>query len=359
MNAAPPNAAQPNAALPSVLVVVVNYRTGRLVVDCLRSLAPEVLAHPGTAVLVVDNASGDDSVEVISAAIAGSGWASWASLLPSPTNGGFAAGNNLAIRAALASPTPPECFWMLNPDTVVRPGALRALADFMAKNPQVGILGGGIDEADGSPWSVMFRFPGILSEIERGLAFGPVTRLLSRWNVLRPAGPEPARVDWVSGATFMVRRTTVETIGLMDDRYFLYFEETDYCRRAQRAGIECWYQPQSRIMHIAGQSTGLTAKSDQPRRVPAYWFESRRRYFAKSHGRLYAALADLAWMSAFCLGRLRNWLQRKPAALPPRLLADFFRHSSLWNSPDAALARGTGPDPSQSPNKAANSLPSQ
>jgi len=344
-----------NAALPSVLVVVVNYRTPGLVVDCLRSLAPEVLAHPGASVVVVDNASGDDSVAVISSAIASSGFASWATLLPSPVNGGFAAGNNLAIRAALASPKPPDCFWMLNPDTVARPGALRALTDFMAANPKVGILGGGIDEADGSPWSVMFRFPGILSEIERGLAFGPTSRLLSRWNVLRPAGTVPARVDWVSGATFMVRRTTIETIGVMDDRYFLYFEETDFCMRAHRAGIEIWYQPQSRVLHIGGQSTGISSKSAQPRRVPAYWFESRRRYFAKSHGRLYAIVADLAWMSAFCLGQLRKWLQRKPDGSPPQLLADFFRHSSLWNSPDAALARAADPDASQRPDKAANS----
>lgn len=348
-----------NAARPAVLVVIVNYRTPRLVVDCLQSLQPEVLAHGGAAVLVVDNASGDDSVAVISAAIAAGGWASWASLLPSPTNGGFAAGNNLAIRAALAFSKPPDFFWMLNPDTTVRPGALSALADFMAANPKVGILGGGIDEADGAPWSVMFRFPGILSEIERGLAFGPVTRLLSRWNVLRPAGTVPERVDWVSGATFMVRRTTVETIGLMDDRYFLYFEETDFCMRAHRAGIEIWYQPQSRVLHIGGQSTGLSSNSAQPRRVPAYWFDSRRRYFAKSHGRLYAIVADLAWMAAFCLGRLRLWLQRKPAGSPPRLLADFFRHSSLWNSPDAALARAADPDASKPPSKAANSLPSQ
>src|SRR5204862_3512677 len=129
----------------------------------------------GASVVVVDNASGDDSVAVISAAIASSGWASWACLLPSPTNGGFAAGNNLAIKPALASAAPPDLFWLLNPDTVVEAGALRTLTDFMVANPKVGICGGGIVEGDGVFWPYAFRFPGILSEFERGFGFGPVT----------------------------------------------------------------------------------------------------------------------------------------------------------------------------------------
>lgn len=319
------------AGTPSLQVVIVNYRTPRLVVECLRSLDAEVRARPGTTVAVVDNASGDDSVPTIGAAITEHGW-TWATLLPSPTNGGFAAGNNFAIRKALAAPTPPDVFWLLNPDTVAEPGALAALADFFASRPQVGICGGRILEADRQPWRVALRFPGILSEFERGFDFGIVTRLLRRWAVLQPIGEEPLRVDWVSGATMAIRRSTFDRIGLMDERYFLYYEETDFCLRAHRAGIECWQLPQSRIVHIAGQSTQVTRKDLPPRRVPAYWFESRRRYFAKNHGRLYAIVADLAWLLAHGLGSLRRFVQRKPSVHPPKLVADFLRHSSLWHS---------------------------
>ena len=116
-----------STARSSVLVVVVNYRTAELVVDCLRSLEPEVLAHDDAKVVVVDNASGDDSVAVISDAIASKGWASWASLIASSINGGFAHGNNQAITSAMASSSPPDYFWLLNPDTVVATGALGAL----------------------------------------------------------------------------------------------------------------------------------------------------------------------------------------------------------------------------------------
>jgi len=329
--------------LPSVLVVIVNYRTPKLVVDCLRSLEPQIKDHGEAAVVIVDNASGDDSVKVLSTAITTCGWQSWASLHPAPTNGGFAYGNNQAIDSAMKSNKPPELFWLLNPDTVARPGALRALTEFMAANTEVSICGGGIEEADGNQWPFAFRFHGILSEVERGCAFGPISRLLSRWTVARRMGAEPTRVDWVSGATMMVRRQAVETIGLMDEGYFLYFEEADYCLQAHRAGLECWYLPHSRIMHIAGQSTGVTSKSDKPSRLPAYWFESRGRYFAKNYGRLYAACSDVAWMLSFCLGSLRRWLQRKPSSSPPRLLTDFLRHSSLWHSHATGKAKSTRP----------------
>ena len=339
---------------PTVQVVIVNYRTPRLVVDCLRSLEPQVQAQPGTTVVVVDNASGDDSVPVLAAAIAAGGYGSWATLVPAPVNGGFAYGNNLAIARAMASAASPDLFWLLNPDTLAKPGSLRTLTDFMVAHPQAGICGGGIDEADGAPWSYAFRFPGILGEIDRGFAFGPVSWLLSRWRTMRCIEHEPARVDWVSGASMMLRAEMVLRIGPMDEGYFLYFEETDYCLRAARAGLECWYEPRSRIMHIAGQSTMVTAKTDRPVRVPKYWFESRRRYFAKNHGRAYAMLTDVAWMTAYMLGRVRSWLQRKPTRWPPHVLTDFFRHSSLWhrhgaaNVAAAAAAATRAPAPTES-----------
>ena len=317
---------------PSVLVVIVNYRTPRLVVDCLESLEPEVRDNPGARVVVVDNPSGDDSAEVISAAIADNGWSHWASLQVSPRNGGFAYGNNQAIGPALQSASPPDYFWLVNPDSVVRPGALTALLAFARAKPTAGICGGGIEMPDGEPWRFVFRFPGVLSEFERGFGFGPVTRLLSRWKVPRQMGTEAARCSWVPGCSMMVRRDVFEKIGLMDDGFFLYFEETDYCLRSHRAGFECWYVPASMVMHIAGQSTGVTARTDQPRRLPDYWFDSRRRYFQKNHGRLYACIADLAWLSSHCLGRFRNWLQRRREPRVPHLLRDFVRHSSLWRS---------------------------
>jgi N-acetylglucosaminyl-diphospho-decaprenol L-rhamnosyltransferase len=312
----------------TTLVAIVNYRTADLTVACLRSLADEVAAQPGTRVFVVDNASGDGSVETIRHAVDAAGWGDWVQVMASPVNGGFAAGNNLAIRSVWATGARPRHVWLVNPDAQVRPGALAALLDFMQRHPRAGIVGGSLEDEGGERWPYAFRFPSVWSEIDNGLRLGFVSRWLGRRSVVRRMGDQPQPVDWISGANFMIRRELIDGVGLMDERYFLYFEETDYCLRAARAGWECWYVPAALVMHIAGQSTGITSRTQATQhRRPAYWFESRRRFFMKNYGRAYALLTDLAWMSCFSLWRLRRLLQRKPDHDPHRMLADFARHS--------------------------------
>ncbi|GAB4319627.1 MAG: glycosyltransferase [Leptolyngbyaceae cyanobacterium] len=311
-----------------LLIVTVNYRTSHLVIEGLRSLEPEVRSVPGIQVAIVDNHSGDGSVEKIGAAIAAEGWEDWVTLMPSTVNGGFAYGNNYAVRPALQAAHPPDYFLLLNPDTQIRPGAIKELLSFMDQHPEVGIAGSSFEEADGKPWPYAFRFPSFISEFEGGIRLGLITKLLSRWKVPQTMAPDREQpIDWIPGASMMVRREVFESVGLMDEGYFLYYEETDFCLQARRAGWSCWYVPQSRIMHILGQSTGVTATNQQPRRLPQYWFDSRRRYFLKNHGWLYAALVDISWLAGFSLWRARRVLQRKPDADPPQLLEDSIRNS--------------------------------
>jgi GT2 family glycosyltransferase len=118
-------------------------------------------------------------------------------------------------------------------------------------------------------------------------------------------------------------------VGLLDDRYFMYFEETDFCLRARRAGWTCWYVPASRVVHLVGQCSGVTDKSQPARRRPVYWFDSRRRYFVKNHGAVYALLADVAWTAGASVYRVRRLVQRKPDTDPPNFLTDFLRRSTL------------------------------
>jgi GT2 family glycosyltransferase len=127
----------------------------------------------------------------------------------------------------------------------------------------------------------------------------------------------------------MIRREVFETIGLMDEEYFLYYEETDFCLRAQQANWPCWYVPTSRVMHIAGQSTGVTDRTAPPKRRPQYVFDSRYRYYVKNHGLAYAVLADLVWTAAFASWRVRRRLQKKPDLDPPALMLDTLRNSAL------------------------------
>jgi len=311
-----------------LLVAIVNYRTPRLVVECLQELEPEMRSRSKAKVVVVDNDSGDGSVELIQGAIAQFGWQSWAEVLPSAHNGGYAYGNNLAIRPALASDTPPDYIWLLNSDAQARPGAVQALIDFLDTHPQAGIVGSCLLNPDESDWAMAFRFPTVLSELERGFRLGFMSKLLANWAVPRSMGKEPESVDWLPGASMMIRRQVFESIGLMDEDYFLYYEETDFCLQSKRAGWECWYVPESKVMHIAGQSTGVTSRQEvAPKRLPQYVFDSRRRYFVKNHGFLYALLTDLAWAVGFASWRLRRVLQRKPDTDPPHLLWDSIRNS--------------------------------
>lgn len=317
---------------PSVVVVIVHYRTPELTIECLRSLDAEMRAYGNASLVVIDNQSQDGSVPRIAEAIRSQGWSDWARLIEAPVNGGFAWGNNQVIAPALAGPSPPDYFWLLNPDTTIYPGAMSALVDFMAARPKAGLAGSAIEEQRGVLWPYAFRFPSLLSELDDGLKFGVVTKLLSRWAILRPMDGRDACVDWVPGASLMVKREVFEAIGLMDENYFLYYEETDFCLQAQRAGWQCWYVPASRVFHIAGAATGMVDRPPEPRRLPRYWFESRRRFFIKNHSRLYAIATDCVWIVSHALWRVRRVLQRKPGFEPPHLLGDFVRNSSLVTS---------------------------
>lgn len=315
-----------------LLVVIVNYRTAALVIDCLASLAREADSVPGFRVTVVDNASGDDSDAQIGDAISANGWSGWVTLSVAPDNGGFAAGNNLALRSAFAAENPPAFYWLLNPDTRVKPGAVLEVLSFLADNPAVGIVGTALVEEDGAPWPYAFRFPSALSEFERSARTGPISRLLAHHAVLRRMTASVACVDWVSGASMIVRRGVFDAIGLLDDAYFLYYEETDFCLRAHRAGWDSWYLPRAVVVHITGQSSGLTGPRAVHRRIPSYWFESRRRYFVQNHGRPYAMLADLGWLLGHGFSLARRWTGHRAPPDPPRIVRDFLRHSAFVSS---------------------------
>ncbi len=308
-----------------VNIIIVNYRTPELVIACLRSLAGEVATVGDCRVLVVENGSMDDSAARIGSAIRAENWGGWVELLPLPNNLGFAGGNNAALRLLLPSLRPTDYVLLLNPDTVIRPGAVRALVEFLEQHPGVGIAGSRLEDPDGTPQRSAFRFFSVASEFEGGIRLGLVSRLLRQRLVAPPVRDQAHPTDWVAGASMLVRRAVFADIGLLDEGFFLYYEEVDFCRRARRAGWSCWYVPQSRVVHLVGQSSGVTCANRPAKPLPRYWFDSRRRYFLKNHGRLYLGLADVGWLAGYLLWQCRRVLQRKPSNDPPGLLWDFIR----------------------------------
>ncbi len=290
----PAMAEYPNPPEFRVRVVIVNYRAAPLVAECLRSLAANRSGASAFRVEVVDNHSLDGSADAISALVRQESWSAWVTVIAAPRNGGFAYGNNVGIRAALASPET-EYVLLLNPDTVVRPGALDALVAFMDAHPRAGIAGSALEDAKGA-------------------------RDCSAHNT-----PSPL---------FMVRRQVVEEIGLLDEGFFLYFEEVDYCVRARCAGWEVWYVPESRVVHFEGSSTGIR---EHARRRPPYWYASRRRFFAKHYGIAGLVVADVLWALGHASLRARLLLGLGAGGGtqdPPGMAADL-----LWGDL-RALVRG-------------------
>jgi GT2 family glycosyltransferase len=312
----------------NVAVVIVTYKSAQLTINCLRSLAEErARSRCNIRVIVVDNASGD--LDRIAAFTATQNWFSWLTLITAPVNGGFAYGNNLGIKTAYEL-MQPNYFYLLNPDTEVRSGAIDALVEFLERRPDAGIAGSLIENPDGSDWPIAFRFPNALAEISAGIEVGVVSRMLGRWEVAQTMSSVAQPVDWICGASMMIRTAVFETVGCLDENYFLYFEETDLCLRAKRAGFSTWYVPASRVMHIVGQSTGVTDRKAPPRRIPSYWFESRRRYFVLHYGLATAMLIDVAAVLAQSLGWVKRRMLGRAGTLTPHFIRDLIAHSVFW-----------------------------
>lgn len=305
----------------TVLTVILNWRTPEMT---LKSVESALIAMEGIAgaITVVDNDSGDGSEEILRRAVAERGW-SRVRVMQAGRNGGFGAGNNVGIRAGLPGGARPDYVYILNSDAFPAPDAIRLLLDHLETHPAVGFAGSYIHGVDGVPHTTCFRFPTIASELEGAARTGPITRALARHVVpMQIPATGVMRVDWSAGCSLMMRQTVLDQIGDFDEGFFLYFEETDLCLRAARAGWPTDYIRASEVAHIGSESTGMKRWT----RTPRYWFDSRWRYFTKSHGRFYAALATLAHVTGGALWRLRCALGRRPVGDPPRFLRDLIAH---------------------------------
>jgi hypothetical protein len=245
-----------------------------------------------------------------------------------PKNGGFAYGNNLGIRTACNFRVP-DYIYLLNPDAQVRLGAIQTLVDFLETHPEAGIAGSSFETVDGKDWPYAFRFPGLISEAISGIEVGLATRMFKRWQVAIPMPRDSQPIDWICGASVMIRWAVLSSIGGMDENYFLYFEETDFCYRAKKAGFSTWYVPDSRVMHIMGQSTSVTDIKTVAARFPGYWFQSRNRFFAMTYGVGRAMLIDVLAIIARIIGNSKRLILGRSRQIVPHYVRDLIKYSVL------------------------------
>jgi hypothetical protein len=295
-------------------IVVVNFRTSDLTIACLRSLAPEAASVSGVRVIVVDNGSGDDSAEQIQAAVRDAGWSEWAEVLRSERNLGFAGGTNLGI--AHAEPT--EYVLLLNSDTVVQAGCLRRCFEVMESDLRIGAMSCRVLNADGSIQNVTRKFPTPLRMTLAALGlpwklprmFGWADLEDRSWDRLATARD----VDWLGGAFLYVRSSVFEGRVRLDEGFFFYGEDIEFCHRIHRRGFSIRYDPVASIVHLGGGSS-------DPSRLPtglqsAQQWRARYLVQRKCWGRaaaVWVRVVDL-FATAFELALAALWGERARSA---------------------------------------------
>jgi hypothetical protein len=281
-------------------LIIVNWNTRQLLLDCLESVFQDIARTPRRQidVIVVDNASTDDSAAVLRKQYA------QVTLIENESNIGFAAANNQGIRCSKS-----DYVYLLNSDTILGEHALQAMLDYADSHPSVGALGAQLKNPDGSLQVSASPAPTLVRELWRLFHLDTIKPLaiypMQAWpqDQARP-------VDTILGASMLIRKKALDASGLMDEAYFMYSEEVDLCLQLRRHGWEIHWLPEATVLHYGGQSTRQASKA-----MFLHLYAGKVRYFRKNHGRLDAVLYK-AILAAAAIARLifspLLWVQRSP-----------------------------------------------
>ena len=263
-------------------VVIVNWNVRDLLRRCLRSLLQPATYNPQPAshdlqpeIIVIDNASRDGSTEMLRAEFP------QVRLIANRENRGFTAANNQGLALAQG-----RYLLLLNPDTEVVDDALAVMVGYMDEHPAVGVLGPRLRYPDGRPQSSRRRFPTFATALVESTVvqeWWPDNRLLRRYYMADTPDDAIQEVDWLVGACLLVRREVYEQVGGLDEGFFMYSEELDWCRRIKDAGWKVVYLPTATVIHHEGKSSEQVVAARH-----IHFQSSKVRYFRKHHGALWA-----------------------------------------------------------------------
>jgi GT2 family glycosyltransferase len=278
---------QPSFSPPTcdLTIAIVSLNTRDLLEACLRS----VFTSRGVAfeVYVIDNGSTDGSADKVARDFPA------VRLVRNPSNRGFAAANNIAIRQAAG-----RYVLLLNPDTEIGPDVLQTMVAFMDAHPAAGICGPKIHFPDGRFQSCGYRFPTLLSEVRQSKNVDRLIRAVVGSEPPLAVEERPFEVDWVDGACLLIRRDVIEQVGPLDEQYFLYAEELDWCFCVRKAGWSVYALPGVSIAHHQGQTSAQMSDFSL-----AHLIETRLRFYRKNYGLLAAVTTSLVYVAG-CLKQL-------------------------------------------------------
>ena len=292
----------------TVLVIIVNFRTPDLTLDCLRSVASRTGEVASLRAVVVDNGSGDGSAERIAAAIESNAWSSWASLEAVDENLGFGRGVNHGYASAPAA----RYVLILNSDAQLHDGTLRYCHDRLEDDPTIGAFSCLVLNADGSVQNVARRSPTPLTLCLQTMGLPYRFPRLFGWANAEDLGWDRRvtvrDVDWLGGAFLFLRAGLIERIGLFDEAFFFFGEDVEFCYRVRRAGFRCRYDPGASITHLGAGSSDETKMASEWRMRQLWW--ARYRVTRKCYGRSAEALVRGVDWTVFlvraCTRRLRR-----------------------------------------------------
>ncbi len=279
-----------------ISIIIISWNVRDLLRKCLTSVSRSKFqvtdsdnVKPETIQLetiVVDNASSDGTVEMLRAEFPS------VRVIANTENVGFTRANNQALAIAQG-----RYLFLLNPDTELHPGALQTLYDYAEAHPHVGILGPQLFYGDGTPQSSRRRFPTLATaflESTKLQQWFPRNRALVRYYMLDTPDDATQEVDWITGAAMFVRRAVYEQIGGLDEGFFMYSEELDWCYRAKQAGWRIVYLPTARVIHYEGKSSEqVVAQRD------IYFHSSKVRFFRKTRGAFVAEMLRAFLLAMF------------------------------------------------------------
>jgi len=288
--------------------VIVNYKTPDLIITLLPDLVNE-LVHLHAKIVIVDNNSADGSVEKLTAWIQSRDLSVGVIVVESKFNCGFAAGNNIGIKLLKS-----KYYLLLNSDTLIRNGAIRKLVVTAESSNRVGIVSPRLEWPDGIGQESCFRFHTPWSEFLGAAKTRVFETAFRRFVVAMPVQNRTAGPDWTSFACVLIKTEVFQSVGMLDEGYFMYFEDVEFCYRARMAGWEIKHNPNARVVHLRGGSSPVKEMTKLKRRLPRYYYESRTRFFYQTYGRIGLTAANLFWWVGRLLSKTRQILGRTDKA---------------------------------------------
>ncbi len=227
-------------------------------------------------------------------------------------------------------------YLLLNSDTLVRGDAIERMIDYAEYNQDVGLVSPRLEWPDGTSQVSCFHFLSPVSELISSARTGPVTNYLKRAIYPIPVSDEVSFPDWTSFASVLIRDQVLSDIGLLDDKFFMYYEDTEFCYRAMQHGWRTANVPSAHIVHLRGGSSPVKENVKSRKRLPKYFYESRTRYFYKVYGKRGLLWANILWTAGHLISLLRQLVAQNH---PIRATGSGMISRTNWRSPDAPYTK--------------------